>query len=83
MPLNQGDVRSLLEFFRKMYAHALTLQDLIQTEDDRQYPDVRPQYDQQAEREFAFFFLAIDDPEAFSTAVREFLSAHSTPEKLE
>jgi hypothetical protein len=48
MPPNPVDFRKLLEFFRDLFAHASTLQDLISTDDNRTYEEVRPTYDRQA-----------------------------------
>ncbi len=84
MPIpNPIDLEKLLRFFQGMYAHALTLQDLIQTQDDRRYVDVRGNYDSQAEREFALFFLVLNDTEAFAVAVKAFLEAHQEPGKIQ
>jgi hypothetical protein len=73
------DVAYLLQFFPKLYAHALTIQDLMATDDERKYEDVRPKYDQQASEQFELFYRALNQPEAFSAAVKDFLDTHPEP----
>ena len=73
------DVEKLLSFFQNLYAHALTLQDLIANQDDRQYEDFRPKYDRQAAEQFGLFYRALNDPRAFSSAVKAFLDMHPEP----
>lgn len=77
MPPNPIDFEKLLQFFQEMYAHTLTLQDLIQSEDERQYVDVKPRYDRVAANEFAIFYRALNEPEVFAKAVRDFLDRNS------
>lgn len=77
MPPSPIDFEKLLRFFQEMYAHALTLQDLIETDDKRTYEEVKPQYDRLAENEFALFYRALNQPEVFASAVREFLDKHA------
>jgi hypothetical protein len=76
MQPNPIDLERLLKAFQEMFAHMLTLQDLIGTDDNRTYEEVKPKYDQQAEREFALFYQALNDPAAFARAVREFERMH-------
>jgi hypothetical protein len=76
MQPNPIDLNKLLTYFQDLFAHAATLQDLIQTDDKRTYEQIRPMYDLQAEQEFASFYRALNEPQAFSKAVSEFLSAH-------
>jgi hypothetical protein len=76
MALYPSDVRKLLQYFEDLFAHAATLQELISTDDDRTYEDIRPTYDRQAAAEFALFYLAIDDPQAFAKVVSDFQNAH-------
>ena len=76
MPPSPIDFRKLLQYFEDLFAHAATLQELVSTDDERTYDDIRPTYDRQAASEFALFYQAIDDPAAFSKVVAEFVNAH-------
>jgi len=76
MALFPSEVRKLLQYFEDLFAHAATLQELISTDHDRTYEDIRPTYDRQAAAEFALFYLAIDDPPAFARVAADFLNAH-------
>jgi hypothetical protein len=72
MPPSPIDFEKLLRFFRELFAHATTLQELISTTDESlTYEKLRPTYDRQAAAEFEIFFRALNDPQAFAKAVEE------------
>lgn len=73
------DIEKFLHFFQDLYAYALTLKELIESEDDRQYDDVKPKYDRKAAEQFELFFRALNDPQAFSKVVKAFLDTHPMP----
>jgi hypothetical protein len=50
-----------LHFSQQLYAHALTLQELIRTEGEVRYEVLRPRYDRQAAQQFEIFYRALDD----------------------
>lgn len=76
------DVEKLLRFFQELYAHALTLQEVLATTAEVDYEDVRRKFDLQAAQQFALFYQALNDPNAFSNAVRAFLDNHPKPKYL-
>jgi hypothetical protein len=49
------DVESLLHFSRQLYAHALTLQEVIRNDGEIAYKVLRPRCDQQAAQQFEVF----------------------------
>jgi hypothetical protein len=49
------DVESLLHFSRQLYAHALTLQEVIRNDGEIAYKVLRPRCDQQAAQQFEIF----------------------------
>jgi len=73
------DMVRLLSFFQELYAHALTLQELVSSKAALRYEDVRSKYDRQAEEQFALLYRAAEDPRAFEKAARDFLSKHPRP----
>jgi hypothetical protein len=77
------DIQKLLRFFQKLYAHALTLQDLAESTEELRYADVRRKYDQQAAEQFSLLFRGTEDPQAFAGAVKAFLEAHPEPDRLQ
>jgi hypothetical protein len=54
-PPDAIDVENLLHFSQQLYAHALTLQEVIRTEGEATYEVLRPRYDRQAEQQFEIF----------------------------
>ncbi len=77
MTPNPFDVKKLLQVFQNTWIHMMTLQELIETDDERTYDDVRPKYEKEAEHKFALFYSALEDPEAFARAVRNFQNIDS------
>lgn len=49
------DLEKLLHFSQQLYAHALTLQEVIRTEGEVTYEVLRPRYDRQAAQQFEIF----------------------------
>jgi len=58
------DVEKLLHFSRQLYAHALTLQDVIRNGGEVAYEVLRPRYDRQAAQQFEIFYPALKRPSA-------------------
>jgi len=54
-PCRAIDLENLLCFSQQLYAHALTLQEVIRTEGKVTYEVLRPGYDRQAARQFEVF----------------------------
>ena len=50
------DPEKLLHFSQQLYAHALTLQEVIRTEGEVAYEVLRPRYDRQAAQQFEIFY---------------------------
>lgn len=55
-PPNAQDVEKLLHFSRQLYAHALTLQEVIRNDGEVAYEVLKPRYDQQAAQQFEIFY---------------------------
>jgi hypothetical protein len=53
------DLKKLLQFSQQLYAHALTLQEMIRTEGKATYEALRPQYDRLAAQQFKMFYQAL------------------------
>jgi hypothetical protein len=53
------DLKKLLHFSQQLYAHALTLQEMIRNEGEVTYEALRPKYDRQAARQFEMFYQAL------------------------
>ena len=53
------DLKKLLHFSEQLYAHALTLQEMIRTEGGVTYEALRPQYDRLAAQQFKMFYQAL------------------------
>lgn len=51
-----SDVQNLLQLSQQLYAHALTLQELIRNGGSTTYDSLRPRYDRQAEQQFEIFY---------------------------
>ncbi len=56
LPSNTLDMENLLHFSQQLYAHALTLQEVIRNEKDVTYEVLRPRYDRQAAQQFEIFY---------------------------
>ena len=55
-PRHAVDVEKLLHLSQQLYAHALTLQEVIRNEGAVTYEALRPRFDRQAERQFELFY---------------------------
>lgn len=54
-PAHPIDIEKLLYLAQQLYAHALTLQELIWSGGEAPYEAVRPKYDRQAAQQFSLF----------------------------
>jgi len=52
---NAADLEMLLHFSQQLYAHALTLQEVIRNGGEVPYEVLRPRYDRQAAQQFEIF----------------------------
>jgi hypothetical protein len=59
---NAIDLERLLHFSQQLYAHALTLQEMIRNEGRVTYEVLRPRYDRQAAQQFEIFYRAFERP---------------------
>jgi rRNA maturation protein Nop10 len=50
------DLKKLLHFSQQLYAHALTLQEIIRNEGEATYEALRPKYDRVAAQQFKMFY---------------------------
>jgi hypothetical protein len=55
-PPNAIHLEKLLHFSQQLYAHALTLQEVIRNEGEVRYAVLRPRYDRQAAQQFEIFY---------------------------
>lgn len=55
-PSNAVDLEKVLHFSQQLYAHALTLQELIRSDGEVTYDVLRPRYDEQAAEQFEIFY---------------------------
>jgi hypothetical protein len=55
------DVQNLLQLSEQLYAHALTLQELIRNGASTTYDNLRPRYDRQAAQQFEIFYRSFAD----------------------
>jgi rRNA maturation protein Nop10 len=53
------DLKKLLHLSQQLYAHALTLQEMIRTEGEATYEALRPKYDRLAAQQFKMFYQAL------------------------
>ena len=58
-PSNTIDLEKVLHFSQQLYAHALTLQELIRNDGSAPYEVLRPRYDQQAAQQFEIFYQSL------------------------
>lgn len=56
------DVDKLLHFSQQLYAHALTLQEVIRTHGEPSYEVLRSRYDRQAAQQFEVFYQSFKRP---------------------
>lgn len=85
---NPIDVGKLLRFFRQVYVHALTLQEMIEHADDLEmschdYESVRERTCRVVDQQLEIFFAALHDPVAFQKAVEDFLSTQPIKTRLQ
>jgi hypothetical protein len=64
-PSNAVDLEKVLHFSQQLYAHALTLQELIRNEGEVTYEVLRPKYDQQAAEQFEIFYHTLKRSSGF------------------
>jgi len=64
-PSNLIDREGLLHLAQQLYAHALTLQEMIWSEGRVTYEAARPKYDRQAAQQFEVFCQAVKQPPGF------------------
>ena len=62
---NAIDTEKLLHFAQQLYAHALTLQEVIRNEGEVTYEVLRPRYDRQAAQQFEIFYPTPHRPARF------------------
>lgn len=82
------DFDRFLRFFRDLYAHAETLREMIQRQGEidltqETYKELRPRHDYETEQKFRIFFQALNDPEAFAMAVRDFVDTNPKTTRLQ
>ena len=61
-PSNALDLEKLLQFSRQLYAHALTLQEVIRSGGEIAYEVLRPRYDRQAAQQFEILYHTFERP---------------------
>jgi hypothetical protein len=59
---NAVELEKVLHFSQQLYAHALTLQELIRNEGEETYEVLRPRYDRQAAQQFEIFYHSLKQP---------------------
>jgi hypothetical protein len=64
-PSPATDLEKVLHLSQQLYAHALTLQELIRNDGEATYEALRPRYDRQAAQQFEIFYHALERPSAF------------------
>jgi hypothetical protein len=64
-PPSAIDLEKLLHFSQQLYAHALTLQEVIRKEGEVTYEVLRPRYDRQAAQQFEIFYHTFKGPSGF------------------
>ncbi|MBZ5663907.1 MAG: hypothetical protein LAO30_04830 [Acidobacteriia bacterium] len=55
-PSKALDLEGLLRFSQQLYAHALTLQEVLRSEGKATYEVLRPRYNRQAAQQFEIFY---------------------------
>jgi len=61
-PSNALDMQRLLHFTQQLYAHALTLQEVVRSEGQVTYEALKPRYDRQAAQQFEIFYHTLERP---------------------
>jgi hypothetical protein len=61
-PSDGIDLEKLLHFSQQLYAHALTLQEVIQNEGQVTYEVLRPRCERQAAQQFEIFYHTLKQP---------------------
>jgi hypothetical protein len=61
-PSRALDAEKLLHLAQQLYAHALTLQEVIRNEGEVNYDGLRPRYDRQAAQQFEIFYRTFESP---------------------
>lgn len=64
-PSNALYLEKLLHFSQQLYAHALTLQEVIRNEGEVTYEVLKPRYDRQAAQQFEVFYHTFKRPSRF------------------
>jgi len=64
-PSKAVDLEKMLHFSQQLYAHALTLQEVIRNEGEVTYEVLRPRYDRQAAQQFEIFYHSFRRPSGF------------------
>ncbi|HXR15465.1 MAG TPA: hypothetical protein VN777_04560 [Terriglobales bacterium] len=64
-PSNVLEMETLLHLSQQLYAHALTLQEVIRNEGEVAYEVLRPRYDRQAAQQFEIFDHTFKGPSGF------------------
>ncbi len=64
-PSSSVDLENVLHFSQQLYAHALTLQEVIRNEGQVTYEVLKPAYDRQAARQFEVFYDNFKQPSGF------------------
>lgn len=59
-PSDALDVEKVLHFSQQLYAHALTLQEMIRNKSEISYEVLRPRYDRQAAQQFEIFYHSLE-----------------------
>jgi hypothetical protein len=81
------DLENLLRFFRQVYAHAMTLQQMMEHPDweatEETYNRLRLENDRYAAEQFDLIFRALRDPIEFSAAIQAFLEIQSKDGKIQ
>jgi hypothetical protein len=61
-PSRALDTEKVLHLAQQLYAHALTLQEVIRNEGEVTYDVLRPRYDRQAAQQFEIFYHTFESP---------------------
>jgi len=64
-PSSSVDLENVLHFSQQLYAHALTLQEVIRNEGQVTYEVLKPGYDRQAAQQFEVFYDNFKQPSGF------------------
>jgi hypothetical protein len=64
-PSKAIELERLLRLSQQLYAHALTLQEMVRKEGAGNYEILRPRYDRQAAQQFEIFYRTFKRPSGF------------------